>query len=183
MNDFLAVVGWATSTEPRRRLLGTLILQKGTLTELAGKAGVSKALASQIIGRLIKERIIRKEAKVMTWSDTLQARELKRIINLSRLDLGPIQALPAKSVLLYGSWAEGNNTAESDVDLCVVVKKPITQSAVASVSGDLSRELGTEVHVLVTDGKKLSELKEKSPSFYFNLAYRSILLEGEPIET
>lgn len=181
MNKLLELVGWATSTKERRKLLNVMTTEKGRLSDLAKKAGVSKSLASQFIRKLGKEKIVVSKEKELVWSDTPQARELKRLTNLSRLDLSALSALPVRSVLLYGSWAEGTNTAESDVDLCVLTEKPVSEMEIASVSGRLSRQSGFDVHILLLDEKKAKQLKEKSPTFYAALAYQSIRLQGEPI--
>ena len=55
---------------------------------------------------------------------------------------------PIKSILLFGSYARGNNTPESDVDLLVEFTRPITLLTLSSLKIRLEELLNNPVDVL-----------------------------------
>ncbi|MBI5036717.1 nucleotidyltransferase domain-containing protein [Candidatus Micrarchaeota archaeon] len=184
MNDLLSSAGNLTATEERRRLLRAAIGKKENIRvgQLAKDAKTSKGLASAYVKELQRAKIIVKGKAGFNLNDCFLTRQVKRLENISRIDAAELKKLNPKTIILYGSWAEGTNTRESDVDLCVVSSKPIPESKIATVSGEMSRKIGAEVHILLMDEAKKASLKNNSTGFYYNLAYKSILLEGERFE-
>lgn len=78
---------------------------------------------------------------------------------------------------LYGSYARGDFTAESDVDLLLTVDLPpeklrLYRSAVASVSSDLSLKHDVTVSIAVKSSEQF--LKYQSALPY----YRNVIKEG-----
>lgn len=184
MNDLLSTAGNLAATEERRRLLRAVIEKKETMrvSQLAKEAKTSKGLASAYFKELQRAKIIVKGKDGFGLNDGFLTKQIKILENVSRLETAELKKLNPKTIVLYGSWAEGTNTRESDVDLCIVSSKPIPESKMAMVSGEMSRKIGTEVHILLLDEAKKASLKKNSPEFYYALAYKSILLEGGPFE-
>ncbi|OIN94823.1 nucleotidyltransferase [candidate division WWE3 bacterium CG06_land_8_20_14_3_00_42_16] len=50
--------------------------------------------------------------------DPKVSRSIKRFVSLIRS-----QGFPIKSAILFGSWAKGKQTTESDIDLCLISPK------------------------------------------------------------
>ena len=84
---------------------------------------------------------------------------------------------------MYGSWAEGTNTEESDIDLWVYVKTLPTGIMVAELERDISRALSAEVHVLVLNREKIAGMKDTDEQFYRSFVKQSITLEGDSPDT
>ncbi|MGN0164106.1 MAG: nucleotidyltransferase family protein [Candidatus Ornithomonoglobus sp.] len=55
---------------------------------------------------------------------------------------------PIKSISLFGSYANGKNTPQSDVDLLVEFTKPITLITLCSLKLRMEELLGTSVDVI-----------------------------------
>lgn len=184
MNDLLLLAGNLTATEERRRLLRAAIGKKENLrvSQLAGEAKTSKGLASAYVKELQRAKIIVKGKGGFSLNYCFLTRQVKILENVSRLNTAELKKLNPRTIVLYGSWAEGTNTQESDIDLCIVSGNPVQESRIAAVSGQMSRKIGAEVHILLIDEEKKASLKKNSPAFYYNLAYKSILLEGEQFE-
>ncbi len=184
MNAFFPAAGRLYSTPERSSLTG-IVLEGGKLkvTKLAADAKVSKGLASIFLGELRKMGLVLEGKKEgMRLADNALVRQLKRLHNLSHFDFSPARKLKPEAIILYGSWAEGTNDRESDVDLCVTTDKPPKEADIAEAAGAMSRKINADVHILALDKEKLASLKRNSPAFYYLLAYNGILLEGKPLE-
>ena len=79
--------------------------------------------------------------------------ELKRIIGTLAAQYG------AERVYLFGSYARGDMTAESDIDLRID-KGSIRGLAFAGLLGDLEDALGLKVDLISTAGMDAAFLKE-----------------------
>jgi predicted nucleotidyltransferase len=84
---------------------------------------------------------------------------------------------------MYGSWAEGTNTTESDIDLWVYCKTLPPGTEVAELERDISRALSAEVHVLMLSPDKIMTMKNSDEPFYRSFTKQSVTLEGESPDT
>jgi len=81
-------------------------------------------------------------------------------------------------ILLYGSFARGENRLNSDIDIAVLGKKPITLDTLLSIS--------SEMPFIFEDNKRkeldLTSLHDVNPLFRFYVMRDSILLYGKSID-
>ncbi|MBM3120505.1 MAG: winged helix-turn-helix transcriptional regulator [Chloroflexi bacterium] len=83
---------------------------------------------------------------------------------------------------IYGSWANGTNHEDSDLDIWIKVRKHPGETKIASISGELRKALGRRVQILILTPERIKRLKDNDPAFYYSLVHSSINLWGETIE-
>jgi len=83
---------------------------------------------------------------------------------------------------VYGSWANGTNKEDSDVDVWVKIKERVGEELVAGVSRQLNKKMKSKVELLILDPEKIEVLKKEDPIFYYSLVFGSIVLHGEALE-
>ena len=92
----------------------------------------------------------------------------------------------AVSIIMFGSFARGDYTAESDVDILVVspdtlgyknLKGPL-ESELAQYSSDFYRKFGYPLEVLTYDYKDATELQTRAPALYKEILDDGILIAG-----
>ncbi len=93
-------------------------------------------------------------------------------------ELNELCGVNAKRVLLYGSYVRGEETAESDLDLAIILSGKLTEDQhdrLMDISVEYELELGVTLSILTIDEKELEEWKEVIP-FYRNLYKEGIEL-------
>jgi predicted nucleotidyltransferase len=173
------------SSEERIRLLRyALTTSPFTVTEAAREAGVNKGLASRYLALLVGEGYLERDGRDFFWIDNPKTRSLKAFLNVEALEKQFDLPDWAIGIGLYGSWATGTNTSESDLDLWLLVEEisPETDLEVARLERDLSAAIGSEVTILVLTREKLSVLREEDPPFYISLMRETKTLAGERLE-
>jgi predicted nucleotidyltransferase len=150
---------------------------------LAKELKVSPAYVSRSLKLFEKLKIIR-DGKV-DLSNPL-TRALKTLVNVKRLIdnrvVEILQRLGAVGAGVYGSWASGTNTEDSDVDIWIKMDKHPGELRIASVSAEIRSLLKKNVQILVLTPERLEGLRTNDPSFYYSLISGSIVLYGEHVE-
>lgn len=153
------------------------------IRRLARKLEVSPAEVS-ITVRLLKDEKMIKERRVYLKNPLV--RTLKTLLNVESLIesgiLHIISALDPHGVGLYGSWANGSNYEDSDIDIWIKLRKHPGEERIGSLSQKLRRVMGREVGILILTEEKLARLKEQDQVFYDSLVFGSINLIGELLE-
>lgn len=115
-------------------------VQRGmTIRQLADRAGVSHPQVSHHVADLERLGIVRREhvgrSHVITLTDTVAAELLRRLtglrgdaIELMRRSAAAIEPRPL-SMALFGSFARGDDDADSDIDVLVVVDDALPERA------------------------------------------------------
>ena len=85
-------------------------------------------------------------------------KEIKEIINFHRKILE--EEFKVKTVAIFGSYARGENTQESDLDVIVEFSSPVSLLHVVKVQNYLSDLLGMKVDLVPKENIR-KELKEK----------------------
>ena len=85
------------------------------------------------------------------------------------------------SVGVYGSFARGENTEDSDLDIWIVVDSYPNEREVARVEKEISKETGKQTHLLILTREKIERLRKEDPVFYCELV-NSFVIWGEGIE-
>ncbi|MCX8183028.1 MAG: nucleotidyltransferase domain-containing protein [Crenarchaeota archaeon] len=150
--------------------------------ELAKNLKVSPAYASRSLKLLRKLKIIRNGKADLSNPLT---RALKTLLNVKRLIdkriVKTLQTLEIVGAGVYGSWASGTNTEDSDVDIWIRVDKHPGELKVAIASAEIRGLLNKNVQLLVLTPERLERLRVSDPSFYYSLVFGSIVLYGENV--
>lgn len=169
------------STDERLRTLKYVMFREDErVSTISRELGLSKGLVSKFMRTLRTNGLVRKVGNLYSPTDNFISREVRRIINLSKIRLRRMDRKGIIGLGLYGSWARGTNTIESDVDVWVKADEYPSQEYLAALSSQLRKMLGTEVRLLVLTPKKMEQI-EVDDIFYFNLMRDSICLWGEDI--
>jgi predicted nucleotidyltransferase len=151
--------------------------------ELAKKLGLSPAHISRTLKVLRREGVIKND-KVDLSAPIVRA--LKIFLNTQELVergvIDEIKSLGVAGAGIYGSWANGTNYEDSDLDIWVKVDEHPGEVKVASLASRVREDVGTNVQLLVLTPDKIKRLKRGDPTFYYSLLFGSIVILGETIE-
>ena len=171
------------SSAERLRLIEKLFyvhLGELRVRAIARLVKVSPALVSDTI-EILRRHSLLKDGKVDFLHPSVRA--LKIMLNAEKLESIKIAQKAGAlfkgcaGIGLYGSWANGTNTNESDLDLWIKTEDE-GEEKITKIRRFLREKLGLEVNVILLTKKRLRELKEKDFVFYCML-YNSFLLWGE----
>ncbi len=175
-----AMLSELLSSEERIRLLRYVLTHSpARVSEAARETGVNKGLASRYLALLVKEGYLERTDRDFSWIDDSKTRSLKAFLNVEALEKQVFLPEWALGIGLYGSWASGTNTSESDLWLLVENIGPETELAVAKLERDLGAAIGCEVTVLLLTRDKLAALRDDDPPFYMSLMRETKPLAGE----
>jgi len=172
------------STSERVRILTYVLERKAVgVEETARATGLSKGLVSKTLNLLIKYGVAEKRGRRFVIHLTPKTRELKRFLNFVVLSekLEPLREDWILALGIYGSFARGENTDKSDLDVWILVEKPSILRT-ASLRRKIETVTGREVDLLVLTPKRVKALRENDPVFYYSLAYGSMIIWGESLE-
>ncbi len=159
-----------------------------SVSEVARATGVNEGLVSRYLRLLKGLGLLQRDGRRYTLLDGALPRAVRLLLNLEMLDLstlgmGPLEGLNGlKGLGLYGSWANGTNHLDSDLDLWIRADSLPDESDLARLQRDLSLWAGTEVNLLVLTKQKLAELKINDPPFYSSLIMNSLTIKGKQLE-
>lgn len=144
-------------------------------------SGLSPASVSVFVASLEKEGMFRKGKPDL---ENPEMRALKLFFNIERV--APAftalkKRFDAKGMGVYGSWAKGNNTSASDLDVWLMFDKEPAPSQAAEIR-QCVREItdASEVSVIFLTKQKLEVLRKKDSIFYSTL-FHSYHMHGEGI--
>lgn len=177
------------STPERVKILDYILedpTRRISVTGVARELNLSKGLVSQYLHMLRESNISVKveDKRFHINAENPSVRALKILLNLNKLNIDKIQKIKGlKGIGMYGSWAKGTNTKESDVDIWIKVKKHPSEEKIAKASAELGKRIGYDVRILVLSPERIERLKKEDPIFYHSLVFGSISLWGEELET
>ena len=173
------------STNERIKILN-YIMEDPTETyrvnDVSRKLKLSKGIVSGYFNLLLKQNILKKKGNIFLVNLNPLSRTIKILLNLNEIDIKPVLKLKPKAVGLYGSWAQGTNNKESDIDLWIRFDKTIKQEKIAEAQGKMRDKLKYEVNILCLDPERLEKIK-RDKLFFHSLVFGSIILYGEGLET
>lgn len=174
------------SSNLRDRVVEYILLRPASrikITAIATGLGAGKGHVSEII-RSLGEAGVVKHGMVDLGSPYV--RSLKIAINMNRVcKAGILQKLKRLGITragIYGSWARGSNTEDSDLDMWIIAEGRMTALEIARLSAEVGRALDTNPEILVLDKGKLAGIRKSNEIFYFSLVFGSLVLIGEEIE-
>ncbi|MEM5812055.1 MAG: nucleotidyltransferase domain-containing protein [Candidatus Aenigmatarchaeota archaeon] len=157
--------------------------KKIKIRELAKLLKISPAYVSRTLKTLCKYKIIRNNRVDLS---NPYVKGLKIFFNIKKLIkksvIKKLKEIRAKGTGVYGSWANGTNHEDSDLDIWIKTNKYPGEIKVARVSNEIRKELGRNVQILVLTPERIERLKTEDPIFYYSLVFGSIVLYGEGIE-
>lgn len=168
------------STKEREAILKYIIYKTGPLsvTAVAGHLNVSKSLVSNLFSKLCREKVLVRKGSKYALRETTRLKALRLLFNLSSFDPSFFSAYSyVRAAGMYGSWAKGTNTEESDLDLWVKVQNADSMKLAKLQSRILKRH--KDAKILFLDNEKLKELKSKNLMFYHSLVFGSIIVYGD----
>ncbi|MEN6444112.1 MAG: nucleotidyltransferase domain-containing protein [Methanoregula sp.] len=167
-------------TEERITLLrAALTMPKCTVRQIASKTGLSKGLVSPYLALLEREGLLEKDERIYKLKFSPLAVAVKRLLNIDLVTAVFKKPAWASGIGMYGSWAGGTNTEESDIDLWVYCENLPPGILVAELEREISRALSAEVHVLILTEEKITRLKGSDEPFYRSFVKQSITFEGD----
>jgi predicted nucleotidyltransferase len=71
-----------------------------------------------------------------------------------------VEALAPERVILFGSYAEGRATADSDLDLLVVTEQPLSRRERLARTQDLFRDMPLPIQVITISRQEFEETRD-----------------------
>jgi len=169
------------SSKKRIQILEYALYQDNIrVTKVSEELSLSKGFVSEFLFILHKNKILHKDKAYHPTNNPL-TRTIKILLNINKIDITKIKKPFIKGIGLYGSWANGTNTVDSDLDIWFKTNKYPDEKELAHLSKILREMTHTNVQLLVLTPQKTEQIKKDTP-FFSSLYYSSILLWGEPIE-
>jgi len=155
------------------------------IREISENTGTSPAQVHQAVKRFkklgfIKEKKLKNKKIISLDRDNVILGKARQLINIYELlnHISFKDLMRRGSVGVYGSFAAGKDTPESDIDMWIYSKNHIDAIALKNITRKLETDFKREVKLLVLNDKKIKDLKENDPEFYFRLKLTSV---GEDI--
>jgi predicted nucleotidyltransferase len=171
------------STKERIKILNRVIYKSDyiSVNKIARDIKLSNGLVSKYLNLISKEGIIKRVDGKFVVKNSIQTKTVKILLNLNAFDADFFKKYRfVKGSGLYGSFAKGTNTEESDIDLWLFIEKT-KESDLASMTTELRRHFGN-VKPLYLTKEKIQLLKKEDMAFYHSLTYGSIIIYGDGIE-
>lgn len=155
-----------------------------TVQSVTDATGVSKGLVSQYLNMLVQEHLLDRKKRTFTRNDTALWKAAKRLLNLDLLRPHIVLPVWAEGIGIYGSWAEGTNTTESDLDLWLLVQDygPEVEIRAAELEQTLAAAVRCEAHALILTSEKLRWIRTRDQPFHAGLMKGCLTLEGKDLE-
>ncbi len=170
-------------TQKRVEILNYVLYNnKSTVTGVSRETEVSKGLVSRFLKYLESSGLLKKSGKSYKPKDSEKTKAIKVLLNLEKINLDSDSLDWAESIGIYGSWASGTNTSESDFDVYVKVKEYPSEYEISKLNRDLRNMTQSEVNMLILTPEKLETIKNNDKPFYNSLLRNSIILKGEALE-
>lgn len=172
------------ATEKKARLLEHLLSAGGEkirVRAVAPEAGVSAGYVSMLVKRMEREGLMEKGR---LQSEDPRVRALRLLFNTDKLARAwpKMQKAGVLGFGVFGSWARGGNTENSDLDVWIKVRRELTAGEASRIRLILKEETAvSEVSLIVLTPEKTGEIKNKDPLFYSTLL-NSFIIGGEPVD-
>lgn len=150
------------------------------LREIAEKTDTSPASVHKstlLFNKLgfVMEKTVKNKKIITTNRNNILLKKIKSLINVYEMQNNKnFKKLEGYgNVGIYGSFANGEDAAESDVDLWLYSNKKINKIEIRNIVREMERSLEKEVKLLILNDNKIKMLREKDPEFYFRLKLTS----------
>jgi len=151
------------------------------LKELSRTLKISSGSASNILKYFLKQNYLKLKIegnlhKYKLNNDSLIVKQMKVINNLFLLEkyINLLKKEDVYSIILYGSYANGTNIEESDIDILIISNLDFLKETQI-----IEQKLEKEVNIDVLSIEKWKNIKRKDRVFYDNIMRNHIILYGE----
>jgi len=170
-------------TKERVNILYYILYQNAfTVKQVSKETGVTKGLVSRYLNYLNRAGLLNRLGNSYRTKDCAHTRAVKLLLNLNKLQIDSLDINWAAGTGIFGSWTQGTNTYESDLDVWVKVKAYPSEYELARLQKDIRTMADVEVNLLVLTPEKIEGMKKADPPFYNSLIRTSVVLKGESIE-
>jgi predicted nucleotidyltransferase len=170
-------------TKERQEILDYVLKRDQiSVTQVSNDTGISKGLVSRYLANLKQMDIVKRNGQKYQVNDKALTRAIKILINLKYLRWETITKKWILSAGLYGSWADGTNTEESDIDIWIKVDKYPSEYQLNSLYKDLRNKTFSELNLFILTPEKLKNIKQYDLPFYNSLLNSLLILEGDALE-
>lgn len=153
--------------------------------EIARGAKISYGSANKVLRQLSKEGLIEKKIEGRMCYYSLDAtnpyiKEFKILSNLATLE-PLIERLKqyARRIVLYGSWADGTDSEESDIDLFIVTSSKDKVMSIINKFSNSAQIANKKIQAILTTPTELLEQDEKGKVFAKEVEQGKVLWEKE----
>jgi len=169
------------SSKERIKVLEYILYRNNfKVTDVSKELKLSKGFVSEYLYFLYKNKIIEKNKGYKNKSSPL-SNSIKLMLNINKINKFKINKSFIRGIGIYGSWADGTNMYDSDLDIWIKTEKYPDENEIANISKILRKMTNSEVQILVLTPAKLEQIKKDKP-FFSSIYHNSITLWGEPIE-
>ena len=176
------MLSYLFSTPERVKILEQVLFNDDlTNGEIAMRTGVNKGLISVYLRELVNKGLLIKRGSKYRPSDSHVARHVKILMNLIAIRSWNIDTTEILSMGIFGSWATGENTSQSDLDLWIMLEK-IDNSTIGEILSAISRNSGIEPDLLVLTPEKWNTIRNNDPPFYTSITRNGIKIHGDDLE-
>jgi predicted nucleotidyltransferase len=170
-------------TDKRVAILNYVLYNEGTtITEISRKTKVSKGLVSRFMKYLEASALIEKRERKYFLVNNEIVKAIKKLLNLERINININDNSWADAIGIYGSWASGTNTSESDLDIWIKVNQYPIEYEISKFHKNLRKAAQTEVNLLILTPEKLKSIKDTDKPFYNSITRNTTILKGESFE-
>lgn len=165
-----------------------IISKKAYTHQLAKVLSISAPHVNRICSRLESEKVlISARENNKKWFELnyhcALTRELLRMSTIIKINTSKhFQTLASKFPFgIYGSFAQGRQQKESDMDMWVFASRSHEKS-IRLILNHIEEEWGHPVNVVYLDKHKLKKMRQEDPEFFLRLRLQSISDEEEIFE-
>ncbi|MFH1285606.1 MAG: nucleotidyltransferase domain-containing protein [Candidatus Micrarchaeota archaeon] len=171
------------STQERERILGYLLEHSSesiNLTKIAREVKVSPAQVHKYVGILREQKHVSGNRMI----ELPVTSALRLLLNLKKIQEARVVEMlrkhfpKAMGIGLYGSWANGTNTENADLDIWIKLNSEPSDLDASAAKNELRKKLGIPIDIVFATPERLENFRKKSDAFYFSL-YCGKILWGE----
>ena len=169
-------------TDERLKILYyALYTDNFTVTEVSNITGVTKGLVSRFLDYMHSQGLLEREKNRFNVVNSANTRALKLLLNVARIDAIALHRDWIKALGLFGSWALGTNTLDSDIDVWIKVDSRPSELELAKLQQEIGEMTSSDVNLLTVTPEYSKILKEDEP-FFHSLMKTSYPLIGDDID-
>jgi predicted nucleotidyltransferase len=174
------MLSYIFSTEERISILNEVLFRReSTVNEISLSANVNKGLVSIFIRKLVDFNILKKKGRIISPVESSFTKQIKVLLNLEKirnLEFTEIQGMG-----LFGSWADGTNFQDSDIDMWLKLEKE-QPLLIGTLIQKISRATGKEPDLLILTEERWINIKENDKPFFDKIINNNITVFGEDLE-
>jgi predicted nucleotidyltransferase len=151
-----------------------------TVTEVSNSTGVTKGLVSRFLDYMHSQGLLRRERNRFNVIYSAKTRALKLLLNVARINATTLYKDWIRALGLFGNWALGTNTLESDIDVWVKVDPRPPGLELARLQQEIGAMTSSDVNLITITPEYLKTLRDDEPLFH-SLMRTSYPLIGDDI--